>query len=184
MINISMIGNLAADAQITSGNGKEWLTFRLADTRRWNDQQGNKHESTQWASCIMPATQGNLLNYLKKGVKVYVSGSSEIEIYSSPKLRKMVARYNISVLHVELCGGSSDAVPRQLAAPDGTLVDILKAFYISPSEQKEAQYTQLFSPAGGIFDVDANGFVWPSQQQEEQATEAANVGQAKENSNE
>lgn len=172
MVSITFIGNLAADAEIKGGNGKDWLTFRLADTRKFTDAQGNQHEVTQWASCIMQAQQGTLIQYLKKGVKVCVQGSSDIEIYSSPKLKRMVARYNISVQHVELCGGSSDTVPRKLVAPDGQLIDVYKAYYINPAVQANEHYTELLSPGGGAFTVDANGFVWEQTSSEGQQEEA------------
>lgn len=177
MITISMIGNLAADAEVKAGNGKNWLTFRLADTRKWTDANGQKHESTQWASCIMPATQTNLVPYLRKGVKIFVSGSCDIEIYSSPKLRCMVGRYNISVQHVELCGGSADAVPRRLVTPDGVLLDVEKMYRINKDAQAMAYYTELYGENGGVFKVDSQGFLTPQPatvEQQQQSEDNSN----------
>lgn len=179
MITISMIGNLAADAEVKAGNGKNWLTFRLADTRKWTDANGQKHESTQWASCIMPATQTNLVPYLRKGVKIFVSGSCDIEIYSSPKLRCMVARYNISVQHVELCGGTADAVPRRLVSSDGILLDVEKMYRINQEEQAKNNYTELYGESGGVFKVDSQGFLTPQiapvEQQQQSVDKNENI---------
>jgi len=180
MITISMIGNLAADAEVKAGNGKNWLTFRLADTRKWTDANGKQYESTQWASCIMPATQTNLVPYLRKGVKIFVSGSCDIEIYSSPKLRCMVGRYNISVQHVELCGGTADAVPRRLVTPDGIMIDVEKVYRINEEKQKKNKYTELYGERGGVFMVDKKGFLTPQpatvEQQEQSNSNDTNVG--------
>lgn len=160
-----MIGNLAADAEIKQGNGKEWLVFRLADTRKWKDANGAQHESTQWASCIMQKQENsNIGSYLKKGVKIFVDGDSDIEIYSSPKLRKMVARYNISVRSIELCGGSAEIVPRHLVVPSsGEYIDTYKAYFIDRLRNEELLGSILYGAHGGSYKVDNLGFVTPIQ---------------------
>lgn len=161
MIRISMIGNLAADAEVKNANGKQYLVFRLADTRKWKDAQGQQHEETQWASCIMNADSVNILPYLRKGTKVYIEGNPSIEIYSSPKLRAMTARYNINVQHVELCGGLSDLVPKRLVGEGGELIDIVKAYYIPANISEPYRGKTLYGERGGTFVVDAQGYVLP-----------------------
>lgn len=183
MIRISIIGNLAADAEVKESNGSRFITFRVADTRKWVSK-GTTVEETQWASCIMNATDGNLIDYLKTGVKVYVEGMPTIDIYSSPKLRRMVGRYNISVTHVELCGGSSDLVPKQLVDDSGVIVDIHKAFYIDPAISKEYVGRHLYGKRGGLFGVDTYGYVWPvEEQQQPTQQDEGNQAQAAEQEN-
>lgn len=166
MITISMIGNLAADAKLSESNGRSFITFRVADTRKWTDAQNVPHEVTQWASCIMSVSGPTpLLEYLKKGTKIFVSGACDIEIYSSPKLRQMVGRYNVNVQHVELCGGMRDEVPSKLVTPAGEIVDIYKAYYMQPELAKQLEVKELYPARGeGRYLVNEYGFVVPDAQ--------------------
>lgn len=175
MIKIQMIGNLAADAEIKNANGRDWLTFRLADTRRWSDAQGNAHEETQWASCIMQNTQGNLAQYLKKGVKVFIEGDCSIEIYSSPKLRCMVGRYNINVRSVELCGGQIETVPKHLVSSNGEIIDTYKAYYID-TNRKDLFGQNLYGERSGLYQVNEYGFVIPVSQTTEVVVPSTDQG--------
>lgn len=165
MISIQAIGNLASDAEVKNANGKDFCVFRLADSRRWTASDGTKHEETQWFSCIMSRGYENVVPYLKKGVRIFIQGQPNIEIYSSPKDRCMKARYNVQVFQVELVGGQAEAVPRRLVTPDGQLVDIFKAYYVRKGDIDTAVVQQLFGEKGGSYNVDKYGFVWPQEGQ-------------------
>lgn len=116
MIRIEMIGNLGADAELKDNNGRKFVSFRLAHTDKWkNSQTGQDNVSTLWASCAINGDAHNLLPYLKKGVKVFVRGSVQLNMYSSPKTHQMECGLNIAVWEIELCGGQ-----REAAASDNT----------------------------------------------------------------
>ena len=57
MFQSIVIGNLGADAEVKSMNGKEFTTFRVAHSQRWTDEQGQNHEQTQWIDCVMNGKQ-------------------------------------------------------------------------------------------------------------------------------
>lgn len=109
MIRIEMIGNLGADAELKDNNGRKFVSFRLAHTDKWkNSQTGQDNVSTIWASCAINGDAHNLLPFLKKGVKVFVRGSVQLTMYSSPKTHQMECGLNIAVWEIELCGGKSE----------------------------------------------------------------------------
>lgn len=106
MIRIEMIGNLGADAELKDNNGRKFVSFRVAHTDKWkNSQTGQDNVSTVWASCAINGDAHNLLPYLKKGVKVFVRGSVQLNMYSSPKTHQIECGLNIAVWEIELCGG-------------------------------------------------------------------------------
>lgn len=109
MIRIEMIGNLGADAELKDNNGRKFVSFRLAHTDKWkNSQTGQDNVSTMWASCAINGDAHNLLPYLKRGVKVFVRGSVQLNMYSSPKTHQMECGLNIAVWEIELCGGQRE----------------------------------------------------------------------------
>lgn len=109
MIKMEIIGNLGADAQLQVNNGNKFVSFRIANTDTWTDKRtGEIIKTTQWISCSLNGDGGNLLQYLKKGTKIFVRGNAQIVIYSSPKTHQMEAGVNLFVREIELCGGSRE----------------------------------------------------------------------------
>lgn len=169
MLRLQAIGNLGADAELRRQDGREFITFKVADTRKWKDAAGQEHTETQWISCTMNGAQSSLLPYLKKGTKVYVDGSPSTRVYSSTVDRAMKAGLNLAVFNLELVGGSSDEVPRRIALPDGQIIGVSKAYCVSVDIAKKIAPCQVYDENGrGGFTLDKKGFVWPQQQQTEQ----------------
>ena len=137
MLQLSIIGNLGADAQVKDFNGRKAVTFNVAHTDRWSDESGTKHEQTTWVSCILNGDGGNLLQFLKAGTTVYAIGAVSTRVYSSPKERKMVAGLNLRIDHIELVGGRVDEVPRQLMDEQGLLYNTTKCYWLSPELVKQ-----------------------------------------------
>lgn len=167
MLQFEIIGNLGADAQVKTENGRQFVSFNVAHTDSWQSADGQQHKSTQWVSCAMNGDGGSLLQYLRKGKTVYVQGRGSSRIYSSPKEHRMVAGLNISVDRIELLSGSDDVVPRRLVSSDGELIDVNKAYYIDINKAKAMGASKknsvlLCSQSGQQFSVDGNGFVWPT----------------------
>lgn len=157
MLKCEIIGNLGADAQVKGENGKQFISFNVAHTDKWTDEAGTVHEQTQWVSCIINDVNTKVLPYLLKGKTVYVRGDARLRVFSSEKERRMVAGMTVNVREVELLGGSSDEVPKQLLTSDGLLVPTYKAYYIDPAMPDKP--AELFDRNMRKFAVDKNGFV-------------------------
>ena len=158
MQNLQVIGNLGADAQVMESNGTKFVSFKVADTVKFTNQKGETKETTTWISCAMNGDGGNLLQFLKAGVKVYVSGRPSYRVYGSEKLRQMVCGIDLHVTNIELCGGNSDEVPSLLVDANGLMYKPQKLFWIAQDEKNPVAI--LYSTKGnGSFDVSDRGFV-------------------------
>lgn len=170
MFQTIVIGNLGADAEVKSVNGKEFTTFRVAHSDRWKDEQGQSHENTQWIDCAMSG-RPNVVEYLRKGTTVYVFGSAQLRTYSSQKDRCIKAGLTINVRSIELIGGKPDAVPSRLYRGDtGEQVDVSKLYH-APSlvrEETDQEFIALLSSSQEQFIADRQGWVYPFKEQEAQ----------------
>lgn len=180
-MNISfIIGNLGADAEIKEANGAKFITFSVADTRKFKVSGGGEQVVTNWVDAIIPNAEHPVFPYLKQGVKVAIVGQSGLRVYSSKKDRCMKAGQTIHVLSVELCGGVSDDVPRQLIDPNtGAVVEVRKFYYACADKEQLKQYAK-----GGFVDgkgyhylVDKDGWVRPDPEYND--TEDENAKAAK-----
>lgn len=171
MFQAIICGHLGAAAEVKVQDGRQFVTFRVADSRRYT-KDGNEVEETQWFSCIMSGDGGELVKYLVKGQQVLVIGQASTRIYSSPKLRRMVASVDINVRSLELLGRpSTDLVPHRIAAPDGMLVDVAKFYAIDPDTTKkylgEKSEAHFYDERGGSYKVVKGGWVYPLTAAEE-----------------
>ena len=70
------IGNLGSDPEIRmTPGGAKVANFRIACSKSWKDQSGNRNEKTEWVTCV--AWKGNAdvaEKYLRKGMKIHVQG--------------------------------------------------------------------------------------------------------------
>ena len=168
MFRIEAIGNLGADAEIKNDNGRLYVQFSVADTRRFTKEDGTKQEVTNWISCFYRNSEAEVVKYLKKGTRVFVRGNGETRLFSSAKDRAMKAGVSINVTEIELVGGVSDDVPRELALPTGELVNTYKCYYIDINRfDKKSRPSVLYDRKGQPYDVDKNGFISPSKQADE-----------------
>lgn len=163
MFQSIIIGNLGADAEVKNINGKEFTSFRVAHSDRWKDENGQSHEVTQWIDCVISG-KPNVVEYLKKGSTVFVSGSSNLRTYSSMKDRCIKAGITINVRSIELIGGKPDIVPSVLYRSDtGELVNIAKLYLASNliRTQEDQEYIALLSRTQEQFVCDRDGWVTP-----------------------
>lgn len=161
MQSLTVIGNLGADAKVIVTESSKFVSFKIADTTKFTNQKGETRETTTWISCALNGDGGNLLPYLKRGVKVCVIGRPSYRVYSSETDRCMKAGVELHVINVELCGGNDDAVPRSLSTPEGVLVKPVKLFWVEQPKEG-APFTTLFDTKGHrSYDVDPNGFILP-----------------------
>lgn len=71
-----LIGNLTRDPETrTTPTGQTVCSFGLATNRRWNDQNGQRQEQTEFHSIVAWGKLAEICGqYLVKGKKVYVGG--------------------------------------------------------------------------------------------------------------
>lgn len=170
MLQTMCIGHIGADAEYKNVNGKEFSTFRIANTEKWTDDAGQVHENTIWVDCIIPGNP-KVLPYLKKGTQVYVSGSLSLRVYSSAKDKCMKAGATINVKQIELLGGRVDDVPSVLYTEDGqTEVRVGKFFYAPSAAAKDinAETRILVSKSGQRYIADKDGWVTKETAQSEE----------------
>ena len=168
MLQAIVIGNLGANAEVKTANGREFTTFRIAHTDRWKDEAGQVHESTTWVDIIMN-DRPKVLEYLKKGQMVYVQGNITLRVYSSQKDRCMKAGLTVNASKVELLGGRGDEVPAYLFREGVAEAIEVRKYYGVPSlaNQEGVFYPiQLQSRSGDSFMVDNEGWVTPVKHSE------------------
>lgn len=155
------IGHIGGDAEVKNTNGKEFTTFRIAHTDKWTDENEQVHENTQWIDCVMNGKPA-VIEWLKKGQMVYVSGSMNCRVYASAKDRCMKAGLTINVRQLELLGGKGDAIPNVLFdATNGVQVEVVK-YYNVPSmvrDETQPELLPLVSRSQERFVADRNGWV-------------------------
>lgn len=170
MIKVEVIGNLGADCEVKESNGNKFGACRVAHTEKYTDAQGNVHESTVWVDIVIPDAENKVIPYLKAGVKVFVRGNASLRVYSSQKDRCMKAGLTVNAREIELCGGSSDAVPRQVIDPtDGQLYDVSKYYWIGKNTKgmKKSEFVMMTDARGGRYSMDGLGFVRPFEDESE-----------------
>lgn len=157
MLIATLIGNLGANAEIKSADGREFVSFRVAHNDSYKGADGNRVESSMWVDCTMSCSNGRpaVLPYLTKGTAVCVVGQVSTRVYSSEKDRCMKAGLKIHVQRVELIGAAGDNCPRRLYTKDGAMVDVLKYFH---AETKE---TTLYDQRGNAYTIAEGGWVVP-----------------------
>jgi len=164
MLKVELIGNLGADVEIKDANGSKFAAFRVADTTKFKTSQGGEREVTNWVDCTLNNVDSKVLPYLKAGVKVFVRGHANLRLYSSKKDRCMKAGLQVSVTEVELCGGMSDLVPRQIVDPvDGSIHDVKKYYWtdIPTKGMKKDDIKELCDVRGNGYMMNNQGFVAP-----------------------
>lgn len=164
MFKVEIIGNLGADCEVKNEQGYKFATFRVAHSERWQDAQGKEQTRTDWIDCTINNIDSKVIPFLKQGTKVFVRGFGSLRVYSSKKDRCMKAGLTIKVLEIELCGGASDDVPRQLIEPNsGQLVDVTKHYWanIDTKNLKKDEVFELVDKQGNLYRGNKAGFVTP-----------------------
>lgn len=168
MMRFEIIGNIGGDAEVKSDNGRAYVQFSVADTRRYTKENGQQVEQTNWVSCFYRNAEAEVVKYLKKGTRVFVRGNGEARLFSSAKDRMMKAGLSINVQEIELVGGgSNDDVPRELALHTGQLIPVYK-FYAINLNQLAEKPAVMYDRKGQPYNVDEHGFVTPAFQKEQQ----------------
>lgn len=103
MLQCEVIGNLGSDAEIKEFNGNKYVSMNIAHSEYSKDTNGNKAEQTIWVSALWYGDGGALLQYLKKGAKVFIRGRQRVKLYADKNGNAQFA-INVNVNEVQLCG--------------------------------------------------------------------------------
>lgn len=103
MQQISIIGNLGANARIVDVNGSKFITFRVAVTEK-RKQGENTTSETTWYSCTYNRAESAVINYLVTGQQVFVQGKPSYRLYDSAVHHCKMLDVSISVDRLELVG--------------------------------------------------------------------------------
>lgn len=112
MLQIEIIGNLGSDAEIKQLNGKNYVSFNVAHSEKRKDANGITVDSTTWVSVLLHGDGGNLLQYLKKGCKVFVRGRMYVKTYVD-KSGQTQAAINVNASEINLCGLKGESNSQQ-----------------------------------------------------------------------
>lgn len=94
MLTAEIIGNLGRDAQTRQIREKNYVSFDVA-----HEQRNGESSETVWVSVLWYGNGGNLVQYLKRGAKVFVRGRLVPGIYTG---RDGVARLSLSLMATEV----------------------------------------------------------------------------------
>lgn len=156
MLKVNFIGTLGADCEkkTAAETGSKFTTFRAAHNDSWTDEAGEVHTNTVWVDCIMNDWP-KVAEYLKQGTLIYCEGSVSLRVYSSPKDRCMKAGMTIKVAKIELLGGRTDDVPRELVDPlTNDVHQVVKYYHV-----ETARKTKLVDKRGNVYKLDKDGWV-------------------------
>ena len=124
-----IIGNLGRDAELKEVNGRQFISFTLAESDKRRTADGNVVESTTWYECTM--NNGNVLPYLKKGTQVMVIGRSYGTGYISKQTGEVAVSMKCAVQEMQLLGSSNNV--QHQAQPTST-------HPAAQAQQSQAQY--------------------------------------------
>lgn len=86
MLNkVEIIGHLGKDPEIrTTSGGKKMASMTVATSEHWKDANGERKEKVEWhrVTVFNEGLAGVLEKYVKKGSKVYLSGSLATRKYT------------------------------------------------------------------------------------------------------
>ncbi len=73
-----LLGHLGADPEVRyTPAGKAVANLRLATSKSWKDQQGQKQERTEWHQVVVWGQSADFAaQYLRKGALVYIEGEN------------------------------------------------------------------------------------------------------------
>lgn len=78
MRRMTATGNIVKDAEVKNVNGSNVIQFTVCVNEKFNDKQGNKQENAYYYDCSIWRDDTNVSKYMKKGVKMLVEGTPEV----------------------------------------------------------------------------------------------------------
>lgn len=117
-----IIGNLGKDAEVRHTQNATAITFNVATSENWKDQNGQKRTRTTWFNCTkwVKPDATSLAQYLTKGTKVYVEGKISVRAWNHPTSGEANGSLELRVAELVLLGGGtrSEGATTQNDDPD------------------------------------------------------------------
>jgi single-strand DNA-binding protein len=107
---VFLLGNVGKDPEIRStGGGTMVANFSLATSDRFQDQQGNWQERTEWHNLVaFKRTAEIVRDYVKKGSKLYIEGKIQTRSWDDKETGAKKYRTEIIVNDLSLLSGRED----------------------------------------------------------------------------
>lgn len=112
MINLNLIGTLGKDAEVRDAAGTKVINFSVAVNQGYGEKK-----TTLWVEAAKFGEKTAIVEYLKKGTKVYISGEPTLRTWEANG--KSGTSLQIRVQEIELLSARVDAAlaPQAQAAP-------------------------------------------------------------------
>jgi single-strand DNA-binding protein len=142
---VFLLGNVGKDPEVraTSG-GMSVANFSLATSDRFQDQQGNWQDRTEWHNLVAFKRLAEIArDYVKKGTKLFIEGKIQTRSWDDKETGVKKYRTEIIVLELSLLSGREDGggSSRSSNAP-------------SNADQRQPAATDEYSQAAEISDDD------------------------------
>ena len=107
---VILLGNVGKDPEIRStGGGTMVANLTLATSDRYQDQQGNWQDRTEWHNLVaFKRTAEIIRDYVKKGSKLYVEGKIQTRSWDDKESGAKRYRTEIIVNDLSLLSGRED----------------------------------------------------------------------------
>ena len=107
---VFLLGNVGKDPEIRStGGGAMVANFTLATSDRFQDQQGNWQDRTEWHNLVaFKRTAEIVRDYVKKGSKLYIEGKIQTRSWDDKESGQKKYRTEIIVNDLSLLSGRED----------------------------------------------------------------------------
>lgn len=113
MLTVQLIGNLGANAEKRTADGRDYITMRIAiNDKVTNQSTGEITETTTWVSVSYAPKLFGILPYLTRGTKVYVQGNFRTKIYKTNDGHSHVG-IDVYARQVELCSAKEQQPQQQ-----------------------------------------------------------------------
>lgn len=132
MFIAQILGNIGRDAEIKNINGKDYISFSVASTEKESGE-----DVTRWISVLGSINNRNIVEYLKKGQQVFVSGRYSDKMYTHQN--GVGIDRQIFAGTVQLCGGKRD---EQATTPAGSPAGQPPVQPVAEPQQPESPFPQ------------------------------------------
>jgi single-strand DNA-binding protein len=106
---VILVGNLGSDPEVrTTPGGQRVANFRLATSRNWTGQDGQRQEKTEWHSIVVWGKQAEIAErFLQKGKQIYLEGRLETRSWQD---KEGQTRYKTEVIceNFQMLGRAGD----------------------------------------------------------------------------
>ena len=108
---VFLLGNVGKDPEIRStGGGTMVANFTLATSDRFQDQQGNWQDRTEWHNLVAFKRLAEIVrDYVKKGSKLYIEGKIQTRSWDDKETGAKRYKTEILVNDLSLLSGRDDA---------------------------------------------------------------------------